>query len=312
MQQLTRTMIILWRWNDLNKNQPIDITNIVKSTTDKIIRIKKPKAEKGTLLIIKEAKKALKNGDAFIFLHRDDGYESKDVNHIIGLLQGFNNGHLIKCFLFGDNRDYIYFDTQDEGLLNQTGGFMNDVDYFKIHIKNGKEVIEYLDAVVVEKNDTTGKEEVKLEHFDRVWLYYQGEFHKKINELLVDFISEFVDLKDSRNNYELIPNATWRKRIEQCETDDKQYLNLRIKSFLEILEPDKEDILKAFEIKEETSFVFDDCQGNLGQHEKEEVKTNYNKLFIQLYAIYDETQGSVSSTLDNFRNAFFELLESIK
>jgi hypothetical protein len=312
MQQLTRTMIILWKWKELSVQKPMDVINIVKSSTDKIVRINRTKAKEGTLLVIKEAKKALGTGEVFIFLHRNDGYGSSDVNGLIKNLQSDRNGHLLKCFLFADGRDYIYFDTQDEGLLNQTGGFMNDDEFFKTHLKDGKEIIEYLDAVVVEENNETGKEEVKLEHFDRVWLYYRGEFHKKINELLVDFISEFVDLNNQPINCEQFDNAVWRKKFDACETAEKQYLNLRVKSFLGELQPEDEETLKNFEIKEEVSFVFDDCWGNLGQHEKDNVRSAYTNLFDKLYAIYDVEQAKKRTSLDDFRNAFFELLEAIK
>jgi hypothetical protein len=129
---------------------------------------------------------------------------------------------------------------------------------------------------------------------------------------LVDFISEFVDLNNQPINCEQFDNAVWRKKFDACETAEKQYLNLRVKSFLGELQPEDEETLKNFEIKEEVSFVFDDCWGNLGQHEKDNVRSAYTNLFDKLYAIYDVEQAKKRTSLDDFRNAFFELLEAIK
>ncbi len=300
-----RTMIIVWRWKELNDEKPCDTVNVLKSSKDKIIRILKNEEA----LIIEKINEALIQGHTFIFLHRNHGFDNNSVDNLLKQLNtDKNRPHLLKCFLFGDGLDYLYYDTQDEGLLDHAGYFMYEREY---PLEDEEGNIIYVEVDVMEEDENTKEAKLKLEHFDRVWDFYKGEFHKKINELMVDFIAEFVDLINSENNKTQFTAEDWKKKLENTNNPEGQFLDIRIKSFIEIINKDEKERLTKFEKEEKYSFVFDDCKGNFSNHPNVKVQKFYTQLFDKLSSIYEEDKEKAFS-LNELRTLFLNLLKEIK
>lgn len=303
--EIKRTMLIVWRWEELNDEKPFDVVNVVKSPNDKVVRILKDDRP----LIVEKVNQALVEGHTFIFLHRSHGFDNNSVSSLIKKLNtDKQRPHLLKCFLFGDGRDYLYYDTQDEGLLGHDGYFMYEPEYpLEDEAKN---IVGYIEVDVMEKDEITNESKLKLEHFDRVWDFYKGEFHKKINELMVDFVAAFVDLINSKNNNIKLAATEWRKRLSTTNDDERQFLDIRIKSFIETISEEERSRLKAFEEREKYSFVFDDCKGNFSNHPNTKVQRFYKQLFEKLSSIYEDEAASKFS-LNEIRTLFLNLLKEI-
>lgn len=99
--------------------------------------------------------------EVLLFLHRANFYGEKEVSELRKSFEGSS----LKCFLFSDARDYIYYSTKNSGLLNETGGF-----YAQRDISSGEFTRTF---------DRKTKS-VKQPYFDRVWLYYREEFQTKV------------------------------------------------------------------------------------------------------------------------------------
>lgn len=213
-----------------------------------------------------------------LFLHRANFYDQEDMAQILK-----DHPQIWKGFLFGYNRDFIYYDTGNQGLLDDTGYFMIDKDR-KI------------------KTFDQSTQMVLQPHFDRVWSHYEHEIENKIFELEQDFfavVSRF-----------LLPGTP--ESIDQCELiatlkESSTQLYLRLKSFLGFyddldgeeeeveevfdfdFDPGPEDLLKdekeqleKFEVDSQASYTFDDVRANLEKEDSEKNK--------QIASIYDQLE----------------------
>ncbi len=285
-----RVMIIVWKWKDLMKEKKNwDEAKIIDQNNDKIIRIIEPNST--------EAKDRLyrfvqENHDAnvFIFLHRGHNYKSNDVKEVLHRIhENGYNGNLVKAFLFQGPRDFIYYSTQNEGLLNQTGQFArNDVFKFRERASNGEEIVKTERVTVANFNLDSRQWEVIPKHFNRVWRHYEHEFKKKINSLHLDLMSYLVEIPSNHSNKKPFPIKLWYNQIKERETP---LLYIRLKSFFDAYTPssmeklnaeewkiakDELNILKEWEKLKQVSTSFDDCNANLS--ENEEARDHYSKL----------------------------------
>ena len=303
-----RTMFILWRWKALHQNLDFDEVPISKSPNDKIIRINKDNIEVGISLICELAKK--EKGTLFIFLHRNHGLNEKHVEIILSRLekQGLK-GQIIKCFLFSDGRDYIYYKTQREGLLDGIGGFFEG--FYRLD-QDGKRKKEFISVL---EDD---KKHVKYAHFNRTWKYYSNEFFEKINTLFIDLMAEFTFFQNGMDNDKTISSQSWKEELEQLDKVENKFLLYRLKSFLglyDLNDDGKKDLeaelnaLSTFEKKEEVSYVFDDVGSNLGKHHNDDVGTDYKSLQSLLLPIFTEVETNFS--LKTIRDHFETLLQTL-
>ena len=347
-----KIMIIIWRWkglikvnknyiekpknqsllNNIKQNHPriYDVWNVEPSQNTKIAKV-----IRASIINTEETQPLLKqlidleatdDCKIFLFLHRNNFYTQKDVKT---LLQKYPL--LDKCFLFGDGRDFIYYKTKNEGLLDGAGKF-------KIGIVFPSEQI------------------IKQPHFDNVWQYYSLEFKQKLQDLN-EAIQAYCMGLTTPSYGEFITKQTFINFLKQKPT-----LYYRIKSFLNIYPSRKEinqylfkkeggeDILNSFnsmdslfehdfndvdhepigdyinhnglnemieqdedlfnkynqydkelnqlilyEEEQQTSFVFDDLHGNLIQDTK--LYKLYQQIVSQLKPILIEEESDLSKQI---------------
>lgn len=222
------------------------------------------------------------SNQVMLFLHRSNFYVEKDVDQ---LLRHFKK-KIAKCFLFAFGRDYIYYDTRQSGLLNDTGNFFRGRD-----------------SVTDEKVETfdIARKEVKQPYFDRVWQYYETEFESKIlhlKEELFDCWAPFM-LPDSREE------ILGQDLVQAIRKVDEQALFFRLKSFMgqyhavDDLEDANERMnlkselakIKRLEKDRQESFLFDDCIVNL-EHD------NQNGKYL-VKEVYDQTKAQLNEVLSS-------------
>jgi len=234
-------------------------------------------------------KYAKKGNRVMVFLHRSNFYKEKDVDH---LLKHFKK-RIAKCFLFAFGRDYIYYNTRQAGLLNDTGGFFRGRD------PNSDEKIE-----------TFNKKEnkVKQPYFDRVWQYYETEFETKILNLKEELFDCWLPLLLPDKNEDI----TRTELLEAIRSADEKALFFRLKSFLgkyesldevkdfEVKNPlEKElEVIKKLEKAHKESFMFDDCIVNL-EHD------NMSGKFL-VKEVYDDTKEKIDHLLFGHEKATIE------
>lgn len=294
--KLFRTMIILWKWDDLNNTH--DTVNVHKSEYDSIIRVNfnKHEPDKAIRYIINLIKNI--KGSVFVFLHRNHNCNDKHVKTVLNEFIGI--AHLnIKCFLFSEERDYIYYYVGKEGLLDGSGGFLHD------RIKN-------ISVLVKENGKTLG---IKYKHFSRTWNYYDNEFYEKIKRLAFDLISA-ITLEGIPSSQKLT-GEKWYEKLSLLNSYKSKCVWFRLKSLLEEYKnPNKNEkteleALSGYERDKETSFYFDDASINLGEHHKKNVSSAYKELLNIFQPIMYKNTSKTISIID-MRNVFDELLKQLE
>ena len=190
--------------------------------------------------------------EVLLFLHRAHFYTDEDV---VAIRARFGKNNL-KCFLFADGRDYIYYATQKSGLLNDAGGFF---------IQRDKDTDEYIETF------DEARRVVRQPYFDRVWSHYRDEFQQKIFTLKEELFNCWFEL--------LLPGQPAQIAVEEVKDrlnrQPERLLLFRVKSFLgyytgvdlsgmERFELKKEErAVEELERKEGKSYLFDDAIANL-------------------------------------------------
>ena len=267
-EDFKRLMIIVWSWRkgDSHFTQEYDSWNVqTEDSQDKIFRIDRSNSKASKKLIYNLVAAHLEGSYIYIFLHRSHHYAQADVDDMLAHFQQQHQieQQAIKCFLFGEERDYIYISTQNEGLLGAKGTFGG-----RIKKRGMKEEIEV--KVVIDEE----KKIIDKKHFDKVWEYYSYEFKQKIYELKEELWLAFPCLIRSS---ELLTAAGTYKRLKEKEKDS---ILLRLRSFTNRLRPDSknEEQLKWYEDKKQKSYFFDDCNENLKKIYGDATREKYQDL----------------------------------
>ena len=304
IKTLQRTMIILWKWQELlDVSEGYDMVKVAKSEDDKIIRVNKLDIETIINLIVDLVITKVKTGDVFIFLHRNHGLNETHVQLILERLQAFMNTRIIKCFLFSNSRDFIYYNVKKEGLLDEIG-FFAEYEFLSID-KNGNEYER--DISVLEYNSKGKLLGVKYQHFHRTWKYYHNEFYDKIKSLGVDLMTTItlnVPKKQTANE--------WYNYLSTLNTVTDKFIWHRLKSLLGLTLTESElEKLSSYEETTEISFSFDDVRVNLGEHHQDGVDTTYTAL-CELFDFIITKNGTEIISIKDIRNSFDNLLKAFE
>lgn len=310
-------MIILWKWHELEDDKcDHDIVKVAKSEDDKIIRINIRDVNKIIQLIIEFA--SIQKGDVFIFLHRNHDLDESHVEEILKLLHPYLRKRRIKCFLFSNARDFIYYQTGKEGLLDSIGLFANG--YFKFEDEDGN---EYEEKISVLEYDENGQRlGVKYQHFNRTWNYYYNEFYDKIKTLGVDLMTR-ITLNEAIN--QKLTTKEWNTYLSKFIADDNRLVWYRLKSLLgyyafsentnkenKLLLGKELDNLKDYEEQTEISFSFDDVKVNLEKHYRKTVQVAYGKLCKKLVPIIENNENATIISIEEIRDVFGKLLKTLE
>lgn len=200
------------------------------------------------------------NAKIYVFMHRGHHHTHEDVQDLLDK----SEGKIEKCFLFSEGRDFIYYPTQNKGLLNDAGGFWR---------QDGVNVLGL--------DEETKKITIQQPYFDNVWHYYDHEFRKKICELKQVFFDICMPLTFPSQPTKIAYKQFIENFMEGAKKQNKE-LCLRLRSFLgvydnlrrktpkksiefdEYVELKKEwERLENFEKNNNRSYILDDCSANL-------------------------------------------------
>lgn len=287
-----RILIIVWKWQSqyLRKKGCWSVAgeanrkDFVYCISDKLDLVT---CKKKVKQLIKELGHY---NDFLIFLHRNQFFYSKTLKELLVEIKegigstAINQKPKIKAFLFGDDRDYIYISTQNEGLLGAGGHFG---------------LIKELGINVIEEGQLE-KQALKSTHFEKVWRYYTYEFKKKIFNLKEELLLHFIAYKDT--NEKIGAN----KLVEHLKKTP--LLHLRIKSFIG---KEVQELIK-YEKEDHQSYVFDDCTENLQALYDSCAIEVYEKLVKKLkFLIYGGNKHQIVPKVyfEEIRDYFDELLD---
>ncbi len=250
-----------------------------------------------------------KNGDKveiMLFLHRGHHYNYKDVLHFLE-----KKGEFVrKCFLFEAGQDFIYYQTEKKGLLDEVGRF------YKGWKNEGKENEEFVKTyhMIENKKDKENKEKViDSWYFNNVWEYYQQEFKQKFKNLYVDFINTIIHLKAIHSD-EGVEKKDFIKYLKKhskfSKKSNSKLIYYRIKSFLGCYDnieleinpktkkpinqkeydqlKDEREAIGNFEKIHKQSYTFDDVRANLWhKHEDDTKDIEAHNIYINLYQLME-------------------------
>lgn len=250
-----------------------------------------------------------KNGDKveiMLFLHRGHHYNYKDVLHFLE-----KKGEFVrKCFLFEAGQDFIYYQTEKKGFLDEFGRF------YKGWKNEGEENEEFVKTyhMIENKKDKENKEKViDTWYFNNVWEYYQQEFKQKFKNLYVDFINTLIHLKAIHSD-EGVEKKDFikylKKRSKFSKKSDSKLIYYRIKSFLGSYDnieleinpktkkpinqkeydqlKDEREAIGNFEKIHKQSYTFDDVRANLKhKHEDDTKDIEAHNIYTNLYQLME-------------------------
>lgn len=224
--------------------------------------------------------------EVMLFLHRANFYGEKEVGEFRKM---FSDASL-KCFLFSEARDFIYYSTKNAGFLNETGGF-----YAQREPSSG-EFIRTFDR---------DSKKVKQPYFDRVWQYYRDEFQSKVFMLKQELFDAWFPLM-LPNQPEIIAKSLLIARLNEQK---ERALIERVNSFLGLYIQEEADSkahddaqldqqyaiktalnkIAQLERNEGKSYLFDDAVANF-QYDSDGSETT-------LYTIYQSVKRSMTEIL---------------
>lgn len=298
-------MIIVWKWSrEVVPDGKEKMWPASNSKGDKLYCIaQRPFKDKILASIRNIIETEIPTSHIFVFFHRsgDYGYNQEDLETLLNLVNKNYQAELdtlrrVKCFLFGDNRDYLYLITPGNGLLGVNGQLGGTRD-------NGEKI------VILEKNKD-GSKSINQFQFNGVWNYYFHEFKLKIFELYESFmillfqysmetsLTKALDLRTAINNF------------------DNGFYYSRLLSLINDPTLDKEQLkhLISMEKKYNKSFVFDDCNANLASIYGENIKTLYKELVASIndnWLRQKKDEIIPSDAIKDVRKAFNKLLEAM-
>lgn len=245
--------------------------------------------------------------EILFLLHRAHQFNENGVQSIIS---SFGNNN-IKCFLFADGRDFIYYNTQKSGLLNDVGGFF---------IQRDEWTGEYVETF----NETTQK--VNQPFFDRVWIHYHDEFQKKVFELKEELFSSWIELL-LPGQPEVIDSEILLEKLQRWP---ERALKFRVKSFLgaykvlndkkTVTDPVKKGVLleelkkvEKLEKFEGKSYLFDAALATIDAKQHAFIKEKYNNASSLLAnLLFDGRKKPITKEdLKNLQEKFNELIQVI-
>lgn len=319
-----RIMIIVWKWNNmlLNERKEESAWEIEGCPNDKLYCISdkfNPAFVYGRVRALVD--QYISTSRLFIFLHRSGRFTQETVQDILDTIKEdheelFPN---CKCFLFGDNRDYIYLSTKESGLLGTDGHF---------HIYENQEKTD-----VRRFPDDPTKRVIKAHYYNQVWKYYEHEFKSKLFNLYEEFMIRMyrwyneTNEEDSSKMYNQLTKTKFRN-IGYLSTEDDALVDeqldplfllyLRIKSLQNTITKADLQLLILAEKQDAQSYVFDDVFENLRTiYDEEKVAKNYSELVQALDQHLMEPneqflipQKSIRSIRNKFQNLLLVMPEA--
>lgn len=233
---------------------------------------------------------AYPQAEIYYFLHRTDGFSFKTISAL------YERNAVDKCFLFSDGQDFIYYPSQEMGLLHDGGYF-----HYEPPSRNQPEV-----RVANEKNKW-----VYNAYFYPTWRYYSNEYYTKAIELredLLDYYLTKIDQLDSE------VSLYYLKEILDTDGD----LQLRVKSLLNHRSLNGQDLesLRLLERQQQKSYSFDDLKAFV--QKDDQLKKTHEELLKAMGTFYYAEPESTSDEriiprqqLQNWQTHFIQLANGL-
>lgn len=168
-------------------------------------------AEVVLLDIVQQIHQCYAQPEIYLFLHRGNHYTGE---HLVNIMDKVDK-KISKIFLFGYGSNYIYYNSQKKGFIDENGSFFSGRD------KDTKQKIVIYDPET---------KKIKKPYFDNVWHHYENEFDHKIQEFeqdLFDVLAHFT-MPDGVEEY--TKEGFLKQFKKYCDEQGKE-MCYRIKSF---------------------------------------------------------------------------------
>jgi len=338
-----RVMIIVWKWQDEYLEGGSKSTDNPDSA-DRLYCL----WDEGTVVDLQSgfnavkkkvseiAKKDCPEADIYVFLHRTAGYTEERIRQIEDALKDPKvspRERLIKCYSFGQGRDYLYIGVN---LAKETG-LLGQVE--RSERGNMQGVINKTLTI----NALTPDSKIKYAHFDDVWRHYTHQFKNKIFDLKEELLIHFCALcnavsadpaipvgLDAANPSSMVPASPDFKRDKGVTRADlyknikkeNEFLYLKMQRFIEM------NLSEAMQKKLYTldreaggeSMVFEEgCKDNLRAIYSSNVVKAYENLQQEIMinlaghveSPKDQEVVNPNDIMANIRDLFQKLLEAI-
>lgn len=278
----TRAFFIVWKWRQLLHNNPFwDEFPVEKNDAagnDILFRINEKKGQALENWFIERITELTKypNLHIIILLHNKHDFDYSDVQNMLENLKlHFPKKAAIKCFVFGDGNDAIYYDDSTKtGFLDQNGDLMDAKVY------QGQ-----FETVLKERDIKKSEFELMWTYFDNTWKLYDFQFSKIVYQLWVDITDLLVDINNPHENKKHHFLEYWKKPIKKTE-QYKTLLYVKPPKADPKLEKIKLDLNVA--VYEKLKTFLDEAP--LIHFKKEETALAFAKLMETLYDIYKAPQ----------------------
>ncbi len=216
---MKRTMIIVWKWEDLDQ-EPIEMDPgfpVRGTKKDKIVRLNAPKSEKAIEYLLSLIAQIATQSAVLVFLHKEHGYNEEDAKRLQRPAP-----ETVKFILFGGGDDYIYFAPHEAGLLDDFGGFMDEPEFeFTRTRPDGRKYSTLGEATVLVENSQSGRQEVNPYYFNKVWEYYDQDFLRTIyhlkHNLLNILFPNYLNAKEKNLSIRRLLSSSYEDQLKEVE-----------------------------------------------------------------------------------------------
>ena len=188
---MKRTIIIVWKWEDLEDHPNVDLGfEVLGRPDDSLVRINQTNTPATRKMLEELITSKSKEGDVLVLLHRDHQFGQTDVERLNRFARGLGINQMVRCYLFGEGADPIYYSYSEKGLLDDFGWFMNEPEFtFFDQETNTTRIGE---ASVVRQDRETGNWKVLPQYFEEVWQTYLFKAKAYVFALREDVLSGFT------------------------------------------------------------------------------------------------------------------------
>ena len=186
-----RTLIILWRWEELQeKDISHDEIFVSNDPNANIIRVNERKKESFPEIFTEILRDKSENSVILIF--HTSAIDNKQWQRIYPQLdKEYSKKIVTSPIFFGGGKNFIYYDCErDSGLINAEGGFVINEPYSPEGWDRRVQV-----SVVEYPEHDTASYTIQKKYFDRVWDYYKYRPKKHLFEFKENLYIHLTGLK---------------------------------------------------------------------------------------------------------------------
>jgi hypothetical protein len=193
----SRTLMIFWRWQDLQKvNADYDTVYVSGDEQARLIRVNEAKKEHFAKILetiageLAKTEKSLEK--SLILMLHQAAITKEEWENIAKNNSKYDELFIASPVFFSGGNNFLYYKPdRDSGLINGNGGLVINEPFRIVNEQTGDR--EGIRVSVVEHSEHTYM--IKRKYFDEVWHYYQYRPKKHLFEFKENLFSHLIGLK---------------------------------------------------------------------------------------------------------------------